>query len=80
MLHLRRHPPNLKWFLPEVWLELVDVCGLPTRWPKDLDLDFAPAPVRALAAHGLWLEQERIVLDPRMADALEAVLGHEPPD
>lgn len=78
MLHLRRRAPNLKWFLPEFWFELVDVCGLPTTWPEDLDLDFAPAPVRALAARGLWLEQERIVLDPRMPDALEAVLADEP--
>lgn len=44
-------------------------------WPPDLDLGFAPAVVRQLAARGLWLEQERIVLDPRMAEALEAVLA-----
>ena len=75
MLHLRRRVPNLKWFLPEFWFELVDACGLPTTWPQDLDLDFAPAPVRALAARGLWLEQERIVLDPRMVEALEAVFA-----
>jgi len=75
MLHLRKRAPKLKWFLPEFWFELVDVCGLPTRWPEDLDLDFAPAPVRALAARGLWLEQERIVLDPRKVEALEAVLA-----
>jgi hypothetical protein len=78
-LHLRRRASNLKWFLPEFWFELVDVCGLPTTWPQDLDLDFAPAPVRALAARGLWLEQERIVFDPRMVEALEAVLANEPP-
>ena len=53
MLHLRRRVPNLKWFLPEFWFELVDVCGLPTRWPEDLDLDFAPVPVRDLAARAL---------------------------
>ncbi len=74
-LHLRRRTPNLKWFLPEFWFELVDVCGLPTTWPQDLDLNFAPAPVRALAARGLWLEQERIVFDPRMVQALEAALA-----
>ena len=79
MLHLRRRAPNLKWFLPEFWFELVDVCGLPTTWPQDLDLDFAPAPVRALAKRGLWLEQERIVFDPRMADELEAALARAAP-
>lgn len=77
MLHLRKRVPNLKWFVPEFWFELVDGCGLKTTWPQDLDLGFAPAPVRALAARGLWLEQERIVLDPRIVDALEAVLAVE---
>lgn len=80
MLHLRRRVPNLKWFLPEFWFELVDVCGLHTTWPRDLDLDFAPAPVSELAARGLWLEQERIVLDPRIPEALEAVLIPGIPD
>lgn len=74
MLHLRRRAPDLKWFLPEFWFELADVCGLRARWPKDLNLDFAPARVRELATRGLWLEQERIVLDPRMANALEGAL------
>ena len=77
MLHLRRRAPNLKWFLPEFWFELADVCGLRTTWPQDLDLDFAPAQVCELAARGLWLEQERIVLDPRIADALEAAISEE---
>ena len=79
MLHLRRRAPNLKWFLPEFWFELADVCGLRATWPQDLDLDFAPAQVRELATRGLWLEQERIVLDPRMADALEMDLAAESP-
>ena len=78
MLHIRRRVPNLRWFLPEFWFELADACGLRAMWPQDLDLDFAPAQVRALAARGLWLEQERIVLDPRMADALEITLAVEP--
>ena len=78
MVHLRRRAPNLKWFLPDFWFELADTCGLRARWPEDIDLDFAPARVRALAARGLWLEQERIVLDPRMADALELALAVEP--
>lgn len=79
MLHLRKRAPNLKWFLPEFWFELVDACGLRATWPQDLNLDFAPAPVRELAARGLWLEQERIVFDPRMADALEVALTAESP-
>ena len=78
MLHIRRRVPNLRWFLPEFWFELADACGLRAMWPQDLDLDFAPAQVRALAARGLWLEQEGIVLDPRMADALEVALAVEP--
>lgn len=78
MLHLRRRAPNLKWFLPEFWFELAEARGLRAMWPRDIDLDFAPAQVRALAARGLWLEQERIVLDPRMADALELALAVEP--
>ena len=39
-------------------------------WPRDLDLKLAPVLVRELAGHSLGLEQERIVLDPRMPDAL----------
>jgi hypothetical protein len=79
MLHLRRRLPQLIWFLPGFWFALADGCGLPTHWPDDLDLAFAPEPVRALAARGLWLEQERIVLDPRLAAALEAVLAAPTP-
>jgi len=79
LLHLRRRAPNLQWFLPEFWFELADVCGLRATWPQNLDLDFAPAQVRELATRGLWLEQERIVLDPRMADALEAALTADTP-
>jgi len=48
--------------------------------PQDLVLDFAPTPVRELAERGFWHEQERVSLDPRMADALEAGLTAETPD
>ncbi len=78
MLHLRKRVPNLRWFLPEFWFDLAKLSGLRAPWPQDLDLDFAPARVRELAAHGLWLEQERIVLDPRTPDALESALITEP--
>ena len=79
MLHLRRRAPHLKWFVPDFWFELADTCGLRATWPQDLDLGFAPAKVRELAARSLWLEQERIVLDPRLPDALEVALAAESP-
>lgn len=75
MLHLRRSAPDLRWFLPEFWFELAETCGLRATWPEDLNLDFAPVAVRELARRGLWLEQERIVLDPRMPQALETAVG-----
>ena len=74
LLHLRQRAPRLRWFLPDFWFERADTAGLQATWPPDLDLSFAPAKVRDLAARGLWLEQERIVLDLRMAEALEAAL------
>lgn len=74
LLHLRQRAPDLKWFLPDFWFELADAYGLPVEWPPGLDLTFAPDRVRALASRGLWLEQERIVLDSRVAEALESIL------
>ena len=80
MLHLRGRAPHLQWFVPDFWFELADTCALRAKWPQDLNLDFAPAQVRDLATRGLWLEQERIVLDPRMADALESALTADTPE
>jgi hypothetical protein len=40
-------------------------------WPADLDLSAAPSLVRELAVKGLWLEQERAAVDPRIPDELE---------
>jgi hypothetical protein len=72
-LHLRERRPDLRWFIPPFWSELVETCGLRAPWPADLDLSEAPPLVRDLAARGLWFEQERIVLDPRTGGALEAL-------
>ena len=79
LLHLRRRAPGLKWFLPDFWFERLEEFGLRATWPADIDLDFAPTQVRDLAARGLWLEQEPIVTDPRMTDALEMALAAESP-
>ena len=75
MRHLRKHAPGLKWFLPDFWFERLEEFGRRATWPADIDLDFAPTRVRNLVASGLWLEQERIVLDGRITQALEDVLA-----
>jgi hypothetical protein len=77
-VHLRERRPDLRWFIPPFWEHFVDSHGLRAPWPSDLDLGAAPVLVRELAARGLWLEQERIVLDPRITEALEQ-LGQEDP-
>jgi hypothetical protein len=69
--HLRERRPDLRWFVPAFWAELVDSHGLRAPWPADLDVSAAPALVRDLAARGLWLEQERLVVDHRIGEALE---------
>lgn len=72
--HLRERRRDLIWFVPSFWRELVDSHSQRGAWPDDLDLSEAPALVRDLAVRGLWLEQERIVLDGKICDALEALL------
>jgi len=72
-LHLRERRPDLRWFVPPFWAELIASHGLRAPWPDDLDLRAAPPLLRELAARGMWLEQERIVFDPRMNGALEAL-------
>lgn len=73
-LHLRERRPDLRWFVPAFWGEFVESHGLRAPWPADLDLSAAPLLLRELAARGLWLEQERIVVDPRISEALEFAL------
>lgn len=70
--HLRERRPDLRWFVPTFWSELAESHGLREQWPADLDVSAAPALVRELAARGLWLEQEPLVVDGRMGEALEA--------
>jgi hypothetical protein len=72
--HLRTGRPDVRWFVPEFWQEAVARHGLPGAWPAELDLRAAPAFVQELAARGLWLEQEVIVLDARLPAALAAMV------
>jgi hypothetical protein len=73
--HLRAMRPDLRWFIPEFWGDLVEAQGLRGAWPEELALGDIPQLVRQLASRGLWLEQEPVALDPRTPSALEAVLG-----
>jgi hypothetical protein len=72
--HLRGMRPDLRWFVPAFWRELVESKGLPGAWPEDLDLGEAPALVHHLASRALWLEQEPVAVDARTKAALEAML------
>ncbi len=73
--HLRADIPALQWLVPEFWSELVDLHAKRREWPEGLDLQDAPELVRSLAARGLWLEQERLVLDTRMGAYLSEVIN-----
>jgi hypothetical protein len=72
--HLRQRRPDLRWFVPDFWRELVATHGQRSTWPDDLDLRDAPSFVRELAEQGVWLEQEPLVVDARLGPALEAML------
>lgn len=76
-LHLRERRPDLHWFVPSFWAELIESHGQRAPWPPDLDFADAPPLVRELASRGLWLEQERIVLDERVGSALESLAAGE---
>lgn len=68
--HLRGLRPDLRWAVPAFWEEWVPDRALPGAWPSDLEVGDAPPLVRRLAEEGRWLEQEGIVLDPRLPQAL----------
>lgn len=68
--HLRTHLPRLGWLVPSWWAEFIQLHAQDRDWPDDLDLRDAPALVRELAASRRWLEQERVVLDPRLWTAM----------
>jgi hypothetical protein len=78
--HLRAHRPELRWLVPDLWVELIESHGRRGAWPADLDVDDAPPLVRALARQGLWLEQERLVLDRRLRAAMDDAVFAERAD
>jgi hypothetical protein len=72
--HLRTRRRDLRWFVPSFWGHLVESMARRGQWPDDLDLREAPELMRELASRGLWLEQEPLVIDARIASAPEAML------
>lgn len=72
MRHLREVRADLRWVVPDFWSEYVPKVGLRAYWPRDFDLADTPLLVRQLASSGTWLEQEAIVLDPRLPQTLLA--------
>ena len=69
--HLREHLPRLGWLIPAFWRESIKMHAKKRDWPDDLDLADTPALVQELAASRMWMEQERIAVDPRLPVAME---------
>ncbi len=72
--HLRASYPGLRWVVPDFWKECVPDRAQKEVWPTNLDFGNLPELVRELVDAGLWLEQETIILDPRLPEALERTL------
>lgn len=75
--HLRTLHPDVRWAVPDFWSEHLEGRARTCLWPKHLVPDDAPALVKSLAARSLMLEQEPLVLDPRLTAALEALITPE---
>jgi len=73
--HLRKLRPTIEWLVPDFWSDQITAKGLKAEWPADLNLDDAPPLVQELAREHVWMEQEIIALDPRLADAIAELRG-----
>jgi len=75
--HLRRRIAGLTWLVPEFWREYVERHARPCEWPSRLVSSALPEVVRELVERGSWLEQEVIVMDPRLRQAIDAWLSEK---
>lgn len=73
--HFRQVREDVGWLVPGWWLEAVPSHGLRREWPEGLVEAGDPPLVCELARRGMWLEQESIALDPRLAGELESWLA-----
>ncbi len=75
--HLAAHLPDLGWLAPAWWADAaLPSPALRRPWPDAFrdDPDLPPV-IRRLVAEDRWLEQEQVVLDPRLTAALEELMG-----
>lgn len=70
--HLRHWRPAVRWLVPAFWETYTEGKGLKRQWPELQMPSDTPAWVVALPERRLWLEQEVIVTDPRLEQAVEA--------
>lgn len=69
--HLRaRAPREVEWLVPSFWADYEATHALPCAQPWPAPDPRWPPLVQRLAATARWLEQEAIVPDPRLAEAL----------
>lgn len=73
-MHLRARRGDIRWFVPSFWRESMESRGLRNVWPEDFGSAELPSIVRELVAKGLWLEQEPLVVDPRIVGELERMV------
>jgi hypothetical protein len=63
---------DLRWLVPDFWAEHLPAAR-PSRWPEGLVRPDDPPLVRRLAEEGRWLEQEPLVVDPRLEEVLRGL-------
>lgn len=63
---------DLRWLVPDFWAEHLPAAR-PRRWPEGLVRPDDPPLVRRLAEEGRWLEQEPLVVDPRLEEVLRGL-------
>lgn len=69
---LRAGAKKPQWFVPEFWDEYFENYALPKHqdWPDSRATEASPPLVMRLVKAGKWLEQEPLIADPRLADAV----------
>lgn len=71
----RNIPQDLHLFAPEFWWEYIaEVPVSPRKWPDGWVSEFDFPLIRTLRAEKKWLEQERVMLDPRLVTEINRLI------